>query len=115
MSPDELALSTQRQKTYGAWQANMHGTSEQMQGLLRQWKSCNGEADLPSWWFPLTMVIAKLNRVASGRYHQDNFDDLRVYLSFVEEMQRGAACGGTTSTEPTTTTTPVTRPEIARE
>jgi hypothetical protein len=92
---NEQAIHASRQSVYGPWKSNMEGTSEQLTGLARQWTNCNPRAiSLPSWWAPLTMVAIKLNRIASGRYHQDNFDDLRVYLSFVEEMQShgGALC-----------------------
>ncbi len=33
------------------------------------------------------MVAVKLNRIASGVYHEDSFDDARVYLAFVQTMQ----------------------------
>jgi hypothetical protein len=81
------ALHHERQSDYGPWAANMTGTSEQMQGLARQWFSNNPDKPLPPWWCPLMQVAVKMNRIASGNYKPDNFDDLRVYLKFVEEMQ----------------------------
>lgn len=112
LDPALKALSDTRQSTYGSWQANMAATSENMSGMYRQWQANNPGKTLPSWWAPLMQVIVKLNRVASGRFHQDNFDDARVYLSFVEQLQQEeAACGGTTST-PTTGSTTL---ETARE
>ena len=87
---DLKALHHERQSSYGDWRANMHGTSEQMQGLLRQWVSNNPGKPLPPWWCPLMQVVVKLNRIASGNFKQDNFDDLRVYLDFVEQLQSQA-------------------------
>jgi hypothetical protein len=86
---DEKAVSIhgERQSIYGPWRPNMTGTSMQMDGLRIQWESCNPGKPLPPWWFPLTMVAAKCNRIASGVYHADNFDDIAVYLKFVEDMQ----------------------------
>lgn len=61
-----------------------------IRGMLRQYESCNQCANLPDWWAPLSMIAVKLNRIASGRYHADNFADLRVYLDMVEQMQKGS-------------------------
>lgn len=87
------SIHTERQSIYGPWQPNMIGTSEQLTGLARQWQNCNPQDKaFPGWWTPLTQCAVKLNRIASGRYHEDNFSDLRVYLKFVEEMQKGVKC-----------------------
>lgn len=93
-------LTAERQSTYGPWAKNMSGTSKQFAGLLENFVSCNPRSDLPAWWAPLCCVALKLNRIASGRFKQDNFDDLRVYLGMVEAMQREGAgpCAGTTPT-----------------
>lgn len=118
LSPKEAAISATRQSTYGAWEPNMVATSENMSGLYRQWQANNPNTPLPGWWAPLMQVAVKLNRIASGKYHADNFDDARVYLGFVEAMQRGEACGGTTSTSTvavTTDTTPATGQDGAHE
>lgn len=85
---DLNALSSERQSVYGPWRQNMAGTSLQLDGLLSQYRANNPHDPLPTWWAPLCMVAVKLNRIASGNYHADNFDDLRVYLNFVEEMQK---------------------------
>lgn len=89
MNPQEQAIHADRQSTYGDWEANMRGTSEQISGLLRNYESMNPGEPLPGWWAPLVMVAVKLNRIASGVYHADSFTDLRVYLSFIEWMQGG--------------------------
>ncbi len=87
--PDELQeLQTSREGVYGPAMANMAGTSKQMDGLLENFLASKISTTLPDWWCPLMMCAVKLNRIASGNYHEDNFKDLRVYLSFVEEMQR---------------------------
>lgn len=108
LSEKERRLSDTRQSTYGAWKPNMEATSENMSGLYRQFVANNPGKPLPSWWAPLMQVAVKLNRIASGKYHADNFDDTRVYLSFVEQLQQEEeACGGTTltATTPTHSTT----------
>ena len=93
--PKELQeLQESREGLYGPWQANMAATTLQIDGMLQNYIASNDigmAADdliLPPWWTPLCMVAVKLNRIASGNFHQDNFDDLRVYLSFVETMQK---------------------------
>lgn len=111
MTTDLAALSKSRQSVYGDWQPNMKGTSQQIDGLLTQYRSVrrgSGEMfSLPDWWTPLSMVAVKLNRIASGVYHKDNFDDLRVYLQFVEEMQRGTTEAASTGPARPTVATPV--------
>jgi hypothetical protein len=96
MTEPDREIQTSRQAVYGPWRENMRGTSEQIEGLRVQWEANNPGKPLPSWWFPLVMVIAKLNRAASGVYHADNFTDARVYLEFVERMQKAEAPGGAT-------------------
>ncbi len=91
--PEDLQkIQDSRQGVYGDWDINMDATSRQMDGLLRNYVGICMKGKrllpLPNWWCPLMMVTVKLNRIASGNYHKDNFDDLRVYLSFVERMQR---------------------------
>ena len=82
-------LQESRQGKYGPWPRNMAGTSSQMDGLLENYQAAQGKDEpLPIWWCPLMMVAVKLNRIASGNYVKDNFDDLKVYLSFVERMQK---------------------------
>lgn len=91
MTPKEKAVHDSRQSVYGDFVSNMTGTSEQIQGLHRNWQSNNPDASLPAWWTPLVQVAVKLNRIASGHYHEDNFVDGRNYLAFVEAMQRPPA------------------------
>ncbi len=93
MLPDHLQkIQDSRESVYGHWRANMAGTSWVMCGLLQNLNACqseeNEDTEIPDWWAPLMMVAVKLNRIASGNFKQDNFDDLKVYLSFVETMQK---------------------------
>ena len=96
MTPKEHRIHKTRQRSYGPWKANMAGTSQQMAGLLTQMFSAgaaridaDGIVTLPPWAAPLFMAVAvKGNRIASGNFHADNFDDERVYLRMVEDMQR---------------------------
>jgi hypothetical protein len=84
----ERRISEERQARYGPWQANMEGTSAQLHGLTVQYQANHPNAPLPEWWAPLSQVAVKLNRIASGHYHEDNFTDLRNYLQMVESMQK---------------------------
>ena len=96
MLPDDLQeLRTSREDVYGPWWANMRGTSSQMHGLMLNYAAAQGylegKVPFPIWWAPLMMCAVKLNRIASGNYVEDNFKDLKVYLSFVETMQKEEA------------------------
>lgn len=87
MRPPQLEY--ERGKLYGPWEANMRGTSMQHSGLLIQYRASNPKMNgLPSWWTPLTQCVLKLNRIASGNYHPDNFIDLHLYVDFIERMQK---------------------------
>lgn len=88
MTPDEKKIHDDRQSVYGEATANMRGTSRQIDGLLINWNSNNPDAPTPDWFAPLMLCAVKLNRIASGNYHQDNFDDARVYLEICQRMQR---------------------------
>ena len=89
----DTEVQHQRESVYGDWRINMGTTSDQIDAIARQYRANNPGMPLPEWWAPLVQVVVKLNRMASGRYHPDNFTDARNYLAFVEEMQR-AACPG---------------------
>ncbi len=99
LPPELQKIHDDRKGVYGPWRANMEGTSSQIDGMLENYVASNdiGMASedlvLPGWWTPLCMVAVKLNRIASGNYKKDNFDDLKVYLSFVETMQKEATNG----------------------
>ena len=108
LTQTERKIHDERQSVYGPWKGNMTGTSWQLAGLQHQYQACQGSGCLPPWWAPLSLVAVKLNRIASGNYHADNFDDLRVYLGFVEEMQRGPTPQATSSTP-----TPSVHPQVA--
>ena len=90
-----------REATYGSPFPNMAGTSQQIAGLLTQMLA-NGSmrlvdsgghqrVELSDWAAPLFMVVVKLNRMGSGVPHEDNATDARVYMQFVQEMQKEAA------------------------
>ena len=93
LDPTLKAISDTRQAVYGGWKPNMQATSENMSGLYRQFIANNPGKPLPAWWAPLMQVAVKLNRIASGRFHKDNFDDAAVYMSFVEQMQHEESNG----------------------
>jgi hypothetical protein len=87
-----------REATYGSPFPNMAGTSQQIAGLLTQMLANgamkidpSGQVSLANWAAPLFMVVVKLNRMGSGVPHEDNATDARVYMQFVQEMQKAAA------------------------
>jgi hypothetical protein len=88
MTEQDAQVHAARQSIYGPWETNMAGTSAQLDGLRIQWEGANPGKPLPAWWAPLSMVLVKANRIASGVYHADNFVDLRVYLNMVETTQK---------------------------
>ncbi len=90
LPPELQAIQDDRQGVYGNFHSNMRGTSKQIAGLLENMEPPDGQTtpDIPGWFAPLVMVVVKLNRIASGNYKKDNFDDLKVYLSFMETMQQ---------------------------
>ena len=92
MLPDKVEeVRQERSSVYGPWRNNMRGTSMQMGGLIEQFAANTKDNRLPQWWAPLMMCAVKLNRIASGNYHEDNFTDLIAYLQMVREMQREEA------------------------
>ena len=88
MTDNDARVQAARESVYGPWSTNMAGTSAQLEGLRIQWEGANPGKPLPAWWAPLSMVLVKINRIGSGVYHADNFTDARVYLDFVEKMQK---------------------------
>ena len=93
---DVDTIQTERGKTYGPWRQNMTGTSQQIAGLLTQMYACgqiqvdaDGIFTIPDWTAPMILALAvKGNRIASGHFLPDNYDDAEVYLRFVKEMQQ---------------------------
>jgi hypothetical protein len=97
MDEKHKAIHDERQQTYGKWRLNMAGTSQQLSGMLTQMLATgaaryeNGKMTLPDWAAPLFMKAIKSNRMASGYFKQDNYDDDAIYGDFVAVMQREAA------------------------
>lgn len=91
LSPELQAIHDDRQGVYGNFTVNMTGTSMQLNGLFHQWAGNNPSKPLPPWFAALVIVSVKLNRIASGNYKQDNFDDAIVYLKQVQIMQKEAS------------------------
>ncbi len=89
LPPELKELQQSREGVYGCWEDNMFTTSQIINALQTQWHANNpGYNNLPPWWHPLECVAVKLNRIACGRFRQDSFDDIKVYLSFVEAMMK---------------------------
>ena len=88
LPPELKVLQQSRESVYGHWATNMTTTSQIIDALQTQWRANNPHKPLPPWWHPLETMAVKLNRIAGGQFRQDSFDDLRVYLSFVEAMMK---------------------------
>jgi hypothetical protein len=92
---DASEIVTERSAKYGPPHPNMAGTSQQIAGLLTQMLANGGMMILPSgqvilddWAAPLIMAIVKINRMGTGKAHEDNVIDAMNYLGFALEMQK---------------------------
>ena len=92
---DASEIVAERSAKYGPPHPNMAGTSQQIAGLLTQMLANGGMTILPSgqvilddWVAPLIMAAVKINRMGSGKAHEDNIVDAGNYLRFALEMQQ---------------------------
>lgn len=89
LTPDEQ-IRAERYRVYGDPLENHRGIAQMWAPLLQPyWRTiCDGEP-IPPHVVALMMVALKLDRMRLV-YHQDNYADLRNYLSFAEEWQKSA-------------------------
>lgn len=82
------AIKAERQKVYGEPKENHAGIAQMWAPLLQPHadRIKSGEP-IPTHVVALLMVALKLDRMRLA-FSQDNYDDLRNYLSFAEEWQK---------------------------
>ena len=87
-------LRKERGSKYGDFADDMDVVSCIM-GLLGAWYlKCNPKLKSklpPMWWPPVFMVVMKLVRLCTGRYHEDNAVDGAHYLGQAATMQEQEA------------------------
>jgi hypothetical protein len=83
---DEIRRS--RGAIYGDPRENHRGIAQGWAGLLQPWSEQIKRGDpLPEHVVALMMASLKLNRMRRV-FHEDNYDDVSVYLAFAEQWQR---------------------------
>lgn len=83
-------LRRDRGRVYGNPAENHDGIAQMWASLLApHWRDIRALRPLPRWVVALLMVGLKLNRMRRV-FHEDNFDDLGVYLGFAKDWQREA-------------------------
>lgn len=89
MGSDLERIKHDRQAVYGDPRENHRGIAQAWAGLLQPHAEAIKAGDpIPEWTVALMMAAMKLNRMRRV-FHEDNFDDARVYLGFVEQWQKG--------------------------
>lgn len=87
MSPEEAAISVDRQKVYGDPWINHFGIAQGIAGILQPWALRIARMEpLPPHVIANIMSALKLNRQRM-RFHADNYDDLAVYQRFARAWQ----------------------------
>lgn len=88
MTPDEAAVSVDRQKVYGDPWINHFGIAQGIAGILQPWAARIARMEpLPPHVVANILSALKLNRQRM-RFHDDNFIDLAVYQRFARAWQR---------------------------
>lgn len=83
------AIQADRQKVYGDPRENHRMIAMAWAGLLKPHvEAINNVQPIPEWTVALMMASLKNLRMRNV-FHQDNYDDARIYLSFAEEWQKG--------------------------
>ena len=87
-STDLHAIRVARGRIYGDPRENHRGIAQAWAGLIQpHWRWIGEGKPLPEHTVAMMMATLKMNRMRRV-YHQDNYDDLRVYLGFAEEWQK---------------------------
>jgi hypothetical protein len=80
-------IKAERGKVYGDPKRNHEGIAQMWASIFQPHAETIAQGKpLPGHVIALCMVLLKVNRMRL-RYHQDNYDDLRNYLDFAQEMQ----------------------------
>ena len=85
----EAAIAHERQAIYGDARLSHENIGLSWTGLIQQHYGIKLDHPLPDWLVEIMMTSFKLQR-SCRVFHQDNFDDARVYLAFAERDMRCA-------------------------
>lgn len=86
----EAALIAERGKVYGDPKHSHTNIGLSWTGLLQQHYGITLDHPIPPALVAQMMVTFKMQRSARA-YHEDNYDDARVYAGFAQEFQKGAS------------------------
>jgi len=88
LTESEAAIAEERQKVYGDPKINHDGIAQAWTALLEPHaKGLSEGKPLPAWTVALMMASLKLLRMRNV-YHEDNYDDISVYLRFAKAWQQ---------------------------
>ena len=89
MTPDKIkALRESRGSVYGDPRENHRGIAQAWAGMLEpHWRSIQAGNPIPEHTVAHMMAALKMNRMRRV-FHQDNYDDIAVYLKFAHEWQK---------------------------
>lgn len=84
----QAEIAHERQKVYGDPKVNHDGIAQAWAGILQPYAVHMAEMKpLPAHVVALLMAALKMNRMRMV-FHEDNFEDLSVYMSFAKAWQR---------------------------
>lgn len=88
ISQEQAEIAYERQKVYGDPKVNHDGIAQAWAGILQPWALHIAEMKpIPPHVVALLMAALKMNRMRMV-YHKDNYDDLKVYMSFAHAWQK---------------------------
>jgi hypothetical protein len=88
LTPEQEAIKTDRRKIYGEPLENHQGIAQMWAPLLQPHaEAIAAGRPIPAWAVALLMAALKLDRMRLI-YHEDNYADIAVYLSFAKEWQK---------------------------
>jgi len=88
ITTEEAEIAAERQKVYGDPKINHDGIAQAWAGLLQPFALHIAEMKpIPPHLVALMMAALKMNRMRMI-FHDDNFDDLNVYMAFARAWQK---------------------------
>lgn len=88
--PKLTAIKDSRQQVYGPPRENHEGIAQMWASILQPWAPVIARCDpLPPHIIALLMTLLKINRMRLV-FHEDNYDDASIYLSFARSWQPSA-------------------------
>ena len=90
LTPEQETIKKDRRKIYGEPLENHQGIAQMWAPLLQPHaEAIAAGRPIPAWPVALLMVALKLDRMRLV-YHEDNYADIAVYLSFAREWQKSS-------------------------